>query len=251
MPPIEPNGTPAASDAAGQQPTSGDTINAINAINDTASTLTGTPAASQSDPGASTDVANPAAQRASQEAARYRTENKALQARIAEYEAAAKAAEEAQLSELEKAQRRLAEYEQERAHLTLQAQERITRAEVRAEASRLGINPQLAARIVDYSAIEYDEQGDPTNVATLLQQAAQEYGITASAPAATPAQPSASSASSAQQPRPSAGLPASPARSATTAGSALTREIIERMSTREYAARRDEVQDWLRTHPNG
>lgn len=246
MPENEPTGAPAASGAAGQQPTTGDLTNVTN---DPASTLNGQPAASQGDTGASTaDVANPAAQKAAQEAAQYRTRLREAEKVIAEFQAEKKAREEADLSELEKAQRRLSEYEQERAQLTLQAQERITRAEVRAEATRLGMNPQLAARIVDYAAIEYDEQGDPTNVSALLQQAAADYGLTPNAASAIPGAP----ATPAQAPRPaSAGMPAAPARSATQGGNGLTREIIERMPHREIAARRDEIHEWLRTHPNG
>ena len=255
MPENTSNGAPAATDGQGQQPTT-----MAQTMNDAASHAQGQPAASQSVSEASTageqnaqpEIRNPEAYKAAQEAAKWRTQARELEKVVAEFQAAQKAAEEAQLSELEKAQRRIAEYEQERTQVTLQAQERVTRAEVRSEASRLGINPQLAARIVDYAAIEYDENGDPTNIPALLQQAAQDYGITSAASAATAAS-AAANPTQQQQPRPSAGMPAAPARSATQGGAngGLTREVIERMTVREYQQRRDEVQDWLRTHPNG
>lgn len=181
MPDNEPNATPAASVAAGQQPTNGTNGTPTT---DTASTLTGQPAASQSDTGASNtatetppEVTNPAAQKAAQEAARYRTELREAQKRIADFEAAQKAAEDAKLSELERAQKAAAEAQAAKDQAILDAQERITRAEVRAEAARIGLNPQLAARIVDYAAITYDDSGDPTNIAQLLSDAINAYGL--------------------------------------------------------------------------
>ncbi len=177
MPELEPNGTPAATVAAGQQPTMNDTTTTDPQQPPTAAADNAASGQQLADGQQQPEVVNPAAQKAAQEAARYRTELRALQARVAEYEAAQRAAEEAQMSELEKAQKRLAEYEAEKAQTTLQAQERITRAEVRAAATAMGLNPQLAARIVDYAAIEYDENGDPTNVAQLLAAAVKEYGL--------------------------------------------------------------------------
>lgn len=190
----EPNATPAAQPQAGQQPT----INTTNTPlpTDTATTpttpTTETPAASgEGASQQSPEVANPAAQRAAQEAARYRTELREAQKRIADFEAAQKAADEAQLSELEKAQRRIAEFQQREAQTTLDTQQRITRAEVRAEAARIGLNPQLAARIVDYAAIEYGEDGDPTNIAQLLSEAINAYGLQPQPANSAPATPSA------------------------------------------------------------
>lgn len=197
MPENEPNGTPAASDAAGQRPTDG-TQPTVPA-NDPASQ---TPAAD----GTTQDqqsVRDEEAKLRSEEAARYRNELRAAQKRIAEIEAERaaekKAAEEANLSELEKAQRRISEYEAKESQATLQAQERITRAEVRAAAAAMGLNPQLAARVVDYASITYDDNGDPTNVADLLKAAIAEYGLNAT-PAAS-AQPQAPAVGPTNPPR--------------------------------------------------
>lgn len=168
--PAQPNGAPAASDPAGQQPTT-------PATPPTSDPTTPDAPAAPSGAEQSPEIRNPDAYKASQEAARYRNELKAAQTRLAEFEAAKKAADEAQLSDLEKANRRLAEYQTREAQQTLAAQERITRAEVRAEAVRLGVNPQLAARIVDYSAIEFDDAGDPKNIGDLLNAAINAYGL--------------------------------------------------------------------------
>src|SRR5579859_5113852 len=135
-----------------------------------------TPPAPAADPAAA--VANPEAKKYADEAAKYRNDLKAANARLAELEAAQKAAEDAKLSKEQLLEKRLAEYQTREAQATIAAQERILRAEVRAEAIKAGINPQLAARIIDFAAIESDENGDPKNIGELLTKAATEYGIT-------------------------------------------------------------------------
>src|SRR5579859_6159931 len=129
-------------------------------------------------PAAESAVANPEAKKYADEAAKYRNDLKAANARLAELEAAQKAAEEAKLSKEQLLEKRLAEYQTREAQATIAAQERILRAEVRAEAIKAGINPQLAARIIDFAAIESDDNGDPKNIGELLTKAATEYGIT-------------------------------------------------------------------------
>ena len=163
----EPTGTPAASDPAGQQPT-----------NDPQQPVTGQPTADnaasgqqpndgQNQPAA--EVQNPAAQKAAQEAARYRTELRDAQKRLAEYEAAQKAAEDAQLSELERTQKRLAEYQAAEAQWTLERQQWRLAQAVQMHAARLGIvDVDAAGKLLDTSALEYDENGQPTNAEALL-----------------------------------------------------------------------------------
>lgn len=206
-----------------------------------------TPAASGGDP-QSPEIRNPEAYRAAQEAAKYRNDLKAANARIAQYEAAQKAAEEAQMSELERAQRRISEYQQQEAQWQQERQEwRIAQA-VQLHAARLGIvDVDAASRLLDTAALEYDTSGQPTNAEALLTaMLEQRPWLRGAQSAQTPVSP-------AQPPRPSAGLPAAPARSATQGGlnGGLTRDIISALTPREYMARRDEVQEWLRTHPNG
>lgn len=163
----EPTGTPAASDPAGQQPTT-------NGTDTTNQQPTNGEAASGQQPidgqqPAATDVQNPAAQKAAQEAARYRTELRDAQKRLAEYEAAQRAAEEAQMSELEKAQRRLSEYQAQEAQWTLERQQWRLAQAVQMHAARLGIvDVDAAGKLLDTSALEYDENGQPTNTETLL-----------------------------------------------------------------------------------
>lgn len=121
-------------------------------------------------------------------------------------------AEDAKLSETEKLQKALAEAQSERERTLLQAQERVTRAEVRAIARDLGIKPELALRLIDLAAIEFDDAGDPTNIDALLQQAMTEYGLTPTA------KPSAHlSAATAQQNAPRTGA-TNPPRSGQIAG---------------------------------
>lgn len=177
---VMPNGTPAASDPAAQQANSG--AHTSETVVDTSTLTNGQPAASQSDTDAlnvnatgsnnapATDIQNPAAQKASQEAAKYRAELRAAQQRLAEYEAAQRAAEEAQLTELEKANRRLAEYQTQEAQWQMERQQWRLQQAVQTHAARLGIiDLDAAAKLLDTSELEYDEQsGAPTNVEALL-----------------------------------------------------------------------------------
>lgn len=162
----EPTGTPAASDPAGQQPTT-------NGTDTTNQQPTGDAASGQQpidgQQSAATDVQNPAAQKAAQEAARYRTELRDAQKRLAEYEAAQRAAEEAQMSELEKAQRKLADYQAAEAQWTLERQQWRLAQAVQMHATRLGIvDVDAAGKLLDTAALEYDENGAPTNTEALL-----------------------------------------------------------------------------------
>ncbi len=164
MPENEPNGTPAASDPAGQQPTT------TNGTADTTQQPTDAQASGQQpSDGQQPDVQNPAAQKASQEAARYRAELRDAQKRLAEFEAAKKAADEADMSELEKAQRRISEYQAAESQWTLERQQwRIAQA-VQMHAARLSIvDVDAAGKLLDTSALDYDENGQPTNAEALL-----------------------------------------------------------------------------------
>ncbi len=88
------------------------------------------------------------------EAAKWRTEAQAAKAKIAEFE-------QAQMTEAEKL-RAQAQAAQEAA-AAAQAELRRVRAEaaVARVAGKMGIDPNLALRLVD---VEYDEQGNPVNV---------------------------------------------------------------------------------------
>lgn len=119
------------------------------------------------------DQALDALAKARNEAAKNRVDAK----RLADLEAAQRAAEDAKLSETERLQKQLAELQNAQAQRELVAQERILRSEVRAEAIKAGLNPQLAAKLIDFSQVETDDNGDPTNIAELLASAIKDYGL--------------------------------------------------------------------------
>lgn len=99
---------------------------------------------------------------ARREAAKYRTEAR----KLAE---AQTAADEAKLSELEKATKRVAELERQQAESQVRDQERTVQLATLEAASRLNFrNPDLAYRLLDRSEIEFDD-GKPKNVEKLLK----------------------------------------------------------------------------------
>ena len=100
---------------------------------------------------------------ARREAARYRTENNKLTA-------AQKAAAEAELSDLQKANTRIAELERERDDLLTVAQERILHVATVDIAARLGFrSPELAFKLIDRADVEFAEDGHAKNVEALLK----------------------------------------------------------------------------------
>ncbi|HOM83934.1 MAG TPA: phage scaffolding protein [Armatimonadota bacterium] len=97
------------------------------------------------------------------EAAEYRK-------RLRELEAAVKKQEEAKLSETERLQQRLAELEREQAEWQRERQERTLKYEVMLAAGRLGIvDAEAAYKLLDLSTIEFDEDGNPTNIEKALR----------------------------------------------------------------------------------
>lgn len=99
---------------------------------------------------------------ARREAARYRTEAKSLRD-------AAKAAEDAKLPEQERMGRRLAELERHEADWERERQDWRMRESVTRSALKLGYrDPADAFSLIDRSALEYDEGGEPKNVDKLL-----------------------------------------------------------------------------------
>lgn len=185
------------------------------------------------------------------EAARYRK-------RAQEMDAREKQEADAKLSETERLQQQLAEMQAARDAALAQSQARIIRSEVRTTASALGIKPELAQKLIDTSAILFNDDGDPTNISELLSQAMTDYGLTP-AQAAAASQPLARP-NPTQNPTQAAsanGLPraAAQSRGATNPGAnagpargALTREQIVEMAkdSRTYAANRQMLQEALR-----
>ena len=78
---------------------------------------------------------------------------------------------DAQLSESERLQRRVAELEAERAEIATRDRERAIRLAALEAAARLGFrDPDLAVRLVDPSAVETSADGTPRNVERLLAE---------------------------------------------------------------------------------
>lgn len=195
MPENDPATTPAAqSGQGGQQPAPG-AATATQTPN-TSTGAQGQPAAAQSDPQsdptqAAPAVANPEAQKYAAEAAANRKALRDAEKRIAEFEAAQKAAEDAKLSEVERASKRAADAERQLADRTRAFQERIISGDIQLNAAKLGIiDPDAAAKLLDWSGLEYDDDGLPTNATALLEQllAAKPYlrGANAAANASAP-----------------------------------------------------------------
>ena len=205
---------PANGDGNGQEPTSSspDSRNGQeSAASQASSTRDTSDHGSSSSPNAPTNGADDKdaiIESLRREAAQRRVDAK----RLAELEKREQERADADLSEKERYDKERAQWQAERAELERQRQETAIRADVKLAAQELGIKPELAKRLLDYNAIEFDEDGDPTNVAELLAKAVEEFGLAPTAAAAA-----ASGTSSAQQPartqQPS--TPAAPAMSAT------------------------------------
>jgi hypothetical protein len=84
-------------------------------------------------------------------------------------------AEAASLSEAEKTQKKLAALQAQYDTTLREKQEIATNAEVRIQAIQMGMDPRAASKLLDSSAIERDESGNPTNVPALLKELIKEY----------------------------------------------------------------------------
>jgi|YelNatPaOPRAMG01_1025707.scaffolds.fasta_scaffold03111_8 hypothetical protein len=96
-------------------------------------------------------------------AKQYARELEQLRAQIQQHESE-------KLSETERLQRQVAELERRAAQAERERQERTLRYETMLAAGRLGIvDPDAAWRLIDPAALEYDEDGSPTNVEAVLR----------------------------------------------------------------------------------
>ena len=123
--------------------------------------------------GLSPEQLKDALDKARKEAAKHRVDAK----RLAELEARFQQEEDAKLSETDRLQKQYADLQAQAAEKERQSQERVIRADVRSAAKDLGVKPELAYRLIEYSAIEFNDDGDPTNVAELLAKAMADYGL--------------------------------------------------------------------------
>lgn len=110
---------------------------------------------------------------AKEELDRHRKKVSSYEKAEAEREAQRKAAEEAQLSEIDRIKKQHAEIQAERESLLQELQQTRIQHAVMAQATTLNfIHPEIAAKLVDWSELEYSEQGHPTNTAKLLEKLA-------------------------------------------------------------------------------
>ncbi len=105
--------------------------------------------------------------------------------------------QDAQLSETELRERRLAELEARQADWDRERQELLTRAAVERAARKAGLASEEAAfKLLDLAAVEYDAEGQPQNLDALLTDLVKAYPFLASQPggpmhASSPAHPAA------------------------------------------------------------
>lgn len=105
------------------------------------------------------------------EARKLRSEAANLRKRMKAFEDAEQAARDAQLSEVERTKKQHADLQAEHETYRRTAQERIVRYEVAMQAQKLGIiHPDAAAKLLDWSELEYDEDGTPKNADKLLEK---------------------------------------------------------------------------------
>ena len=155
------------------------------------------------------------------EAAKWRRKVRELEGRLREIE-------ESQMSEAERREKRLAEAEQARMEWETRARMAALKAEVTTIAARQGLDPELAWRLLDTEAVEWDEDDPlkPLGVAEALAELLQKWPHLKAARAA-------------------AGSPAqvSPARGRQ---GRLTVEQIQKMTPQEIMDNWDEVMKVLR-----
>jgi len=105
------------------------------------------------------------------EAANLRERLKAADAKAKELDDLKAQLEAANLSDKEKLEKRLAKLQAEHEQAQRQLQERTIHYEVRLQAAAAGVNPKhldKVARLIDWAALEYDDEGQPTNVQALI-----------------------------------------------------------------------------------
>lgn len=183
--------------------------------------------------------------KANKDAKGHRLENVDLKKSHAELQAFKEQIEAEKLSTNEKQERERQKLEQQYAELQKthenalrQSQERIVNYEVRLQAAKMGIvDPDAAAKLLDWSEIEYDDAGAPTNVEDLLN------GLLKAKPYLK-----------AQQSRtaPTSGGATNPPRSQSSAAQPLSWEAITQMATKDpeqYNRRRAEITQWMAHNP--
>lgn len=140
------------------------------------------------------------------------------------------------LSEKEKLEKKLTDLQRSHDDVVRAHQERVINYEVQLRAAQLGVTDTSdAVKLLDWSEIEYDDSGSPTNVESLLKELLK-------------AKPYLKRES--KSPAPTSGGATNPSRSQTTTAPQLSWEIIGKMNQQEYEAHRTEIQAWLANSKN-
>jgi multidrug efflux pump subunit AcrA (membrane-fusion protein) len=104
------------------------------------------------------------------ELARVRHESAERRVKLTQLEQAQQEAERAKLSKQEQLQAKIADLERAQSERDRAHQERTVKYEVQLHASKLGImHPDAAAKLLDWSQLEYAEDGSPKNAQKLLK----------------------------------------------------------------------------------
>ncbi len=169
--------------------------------------------------------------------AELRKENASHRVKAKELDELKARLESEKLSESEKLQKQLADYQARESDLTRQLQEHRVRSAVFAQASALSIiDVDAAAKLLDWSEIDYDGNGNPTNVDTLLKQLVK-------------AKPYLVNQQQQQRQAPTSGGATNPSRSTTTSPQALTKDYIAKLTPADYAAmtpeQKLEISRWI------
>lgn len=234
---------PAASttaDAAQGQVSAASTNTTTTPTEPTAGTSTSTTAdtSTAGEPSLTLEQALDALKKARGDAAKNRVDGK----RLAELEEAQRKADLAKLDDRQRLEKELADLQTKHADIQRASQERIIRAEVRAHAASVGVPPELASRLLDYSEIKFDDDGEPQNIGDLLKALIKQY----------PQLAVSGGAAAKPQPTSVGNNPANPPRSTANSG-AWSYEYIESLSSRQIADlpadRRLEMLNWMAVNP--
>lgn len=91
--------------------------------------------------------------------------------KLTQYEKAEQDKRDAELSEIERIKKQNTELQSQHEAYTKAMQERIVSYEVQAQAAKLGIiDPEAASKLMDWSQLEFDESGTPTNADKVLEK---------------------------------------------------------------------------------
>lgn len=105
-----------------------------------------------------------------EEAKKLRSEAQNLRKRLKGYEDAERTAQEAQMSELDRTKKQYADLQAQHEREVADLRDRIVRYEVERTALSLNIvDPDAAARLIDWSSLEFDEDSTPKNAKKLLE----------------------------------------------------------------------------------